>query len=123
MHTYSILCSTARGFECGTALSLVCPTEEGRLKQVEERLSGEEGTVSLFLVHSLLKSSLSLDIGCTEESKSGVVKPYTFKMSEIEGFRYRITVSEPCYLVPRLYEPVFLFISLGKSTLRMPCGL
>lgn len=34
---------TARGFECGAALTLVCPSEEDRLRQVEERLSGEEG--------------------------------------------------------------------------------
>ena len=32
---------TARGFECGTALTFVCPADEDRLSQVEERLRGE----------------------------------------------------------------------------------
>ena len=35
--------STARGFESGTALTFVCPTDEGRLKEVEERLRGDSG--------------------------------------------------------------------------------
>ena len=35
--------STARGFECGTALTFVCPTDKGRLREVEERLRGDSG--------------------------------------------------------------------------------
>ena len=38
-----LLHSTARGFECGTALTFVCLTDEGRLKEVEERLRGDSG--------------------------------------------------------------------------------
>ena len=33
--------STARGFECGTALTFVCPADEQRLREVEERLRGD----------------------------------------------------------------------------------
>ncbi|XP_062523129.1 probable ATP-dependent RNA helicase DDX56 isoform X2 [Corticium candelabrum] len=57
---------TARGKECGTALSLVCPgEEEGRLREAVKRLSKGEVTADS-------------------------VKPYQFKMSEIDGFRYRV---------------------------------
>ncbi|CAI8047875.1 Probable ATP-dependent RNA helicase DDX56, partial [Geodia barretti] len=59
---------TARGVDCGTALSLISQEEEAGLAAVEDRLSSEGG-----------------------ESSSSVIKPYRFKMSEIEGFRYRIT--------------------------------
>ena len=41
--------STARGFECGAALTFVCPTDEDRLAQVEERLRGDGGEKIIIL--------------------------------------------------------------------------
>ncbi|XP_064383761.1 probable ATP-dependent RNA helicase DDX56 [Halichondria panicea] len=61
---------TARGVECGAALTFVCPIEEKLLSAVETRLSTEHG--------------------CDGESTGPAVKPYIFKMAEIEGFRYRV---------------------------------
>ncbi|XP_061590009.1 probable ATP-dependent RNA helicase DDX56 [Cololabis saira] len=54
---------TARADNSGTALSFISHTEQDLLAEVEEALSGEDGTSTL--------------------------KPYEFKMEEIEGFRYR----------------------------------
>lgn len=41
--------STARGFECGAALTFVCPTDEDRLTEVEERLRGDAGEKIIIL--------------------------------------------------------------------------
>ncbi|XP_022625269.1 probable ATP-dependent RNA helicase DDX56 [Seriola dumerili] len=54
---------TARADNSGTALSFISHTELGLLSEVEEALTGENG--------------------------ESVLKPYEFKMEEIEGFRYR----------------------------------
>ncbi|XP_041477062.1 probable ATP-dependent RNA helicase DDX56 [Lytechinus variegatus] len=54
---------TARGEKMGTALSFVNEDEQNLLDNVEQELVGDDGTP--------------------------LVKPYQFKMSEIEGFRYR----------------------------------
>ena len=58
---------TARGMESGSSLTFVTPTEESLLEQVQQNLQKEAG-------------------GATELG----IKPYKFKMSEIEGFRYRV---------------------------------
>ena len=34
------------------------------------------------------------DPGAESATAAAVVKPYQFRMSEVEGFRYRVTVSE-----------------------------
>ena len=40
---YSLTLSrTARGFDCGTALTFVSPTEEERLVELEERLQEQQ---------------------------------------------------------------------------------
>lgn len=57
---------TARGNNSGTSLSLVTMKDEDILKEVKARLSS-----------------------CPASSES-VLKPYLFKMDEIEGFRYRV---------------------------------
>ena len=58
---------TARGEETGTALSFVCNESEERLLEQAQMLQKKElGVVA--------------------------IKPYQFKMSEIEGFRYRSKV-------------------------------
>nr|XP_040053351.1 LOW QUALITY PROTEIN: probable ATP-dependent RNA helicase DDX56 [Gasterosteus aculeatus aculeatus] len=54
---------TARADHPGTALSLVLPHRSWRLAEVEEALAGDNA--------------------------DSVLKPYTFRMEEIEGFRYR----------------------------------
>ncbi|XP_030841987.1 probable ATP-dependent RNA helicase DDX56 [Strongylocentrotus purpuratus] len=54
---------TARGEKMGTALSFVNEQEQDLLDNVEQELIGDDGTP--------------------------LIKPYQFKMSEIEGFRYR----------------------------------
>ncbi|XP_071322677.1 probable ATP-dependent RNA helicase DDX56 [Trachinotus anak] len=54
---------TARADNSGTALSFISHTELGLLSELEEALTGENG--------------------------DSVLKPYEFKMEEIEGFRYR----------------------------------
>ncbi|XP_034565413.1 probable ATP-dependent RNA helicase DDX56 [Notolabrus celidotus] len=54
---------TARADNLGTALSFIAHTELGLLSEVEEALTGE--------------------------NSESVLKPYEFKMEEIEGFRYR----------------------------------
>ncbi|XP_023268204.1 probable ATP-dependent RNA helicase DDX56 [Seriola lalandi dorsalis] len=54
---------TARADNSGTALSFISHTELDLLSEVEEALTGENG--------------------------ESVLKPYEFKMEEIEGFRYR----------------------------------
>uniref|UniRef100_UPI0037E713B6 probable ATP-dependent RNA helicase DDX56 n=1 Tax=Semicossyphus pulcher TaxID=241346 RepID=UPI0037E713B6 len=54
---------TARADNPGTALSFISHTEAGLLSEVEEALTGE--------------------------NSESVLKPYEFKMEEIEGFRYR----------------------------------
>ncbi|XP_041667757.1 probable ATP-dependent RNA helicase DDX56 [Cheilinus undulatus] len=54
---------TARADNPGTALSFISHTELGLLSEVEEALTGE--------------------------NSESVLKPYKFKMDEIEGFRYR----------------------------------
>uniref|UniRef100_A0A3Q3RW04 Probable ATP-dependent RNA helicase DDX56 n=1 Tax=Mastacembelus armatus TaxID=205130 RepID=A0A3Q3RW04_9TELE len=54
---------TARADNPGTALSFISHTELGLLSQVEEALTGE--------------------------NSGSALKPYEFKMEEIEGFRYR----------------------------------
>ncbi|KAL6096438.1 ddx56 [Pungitius sinensis] len=54
---------TARADNPGTALSLISHTELGLLEEVEEALTGDNA--------------------------ESVLKPYTFRMEEIEGFRYR----------------------------------
>jgi len=43
LRPYTPPCSTARGFDYGTALTFVCPGEEDRLALVEERLRGRGG--------------------------------------------------------------------------------
>ncbi|XP_065185560.1 probable ATP-dependent RNA helicase DDX56 [Sycon ciliatum] len=60
---------TARGMEAGNALSLVSPSETFRLRKAEKKLQ--------------------VAAGCVAEDAEPFVKPYAFKMSEIEGFRYR----------------------------------
>ncbi|KAM8828227.1 putative ATP-dependent RNA helicase DDX56 isoform 1-T4 [Spinachia spinachia] len=54
---------TARADNPGTALSLISHTEMGLLSEVEEALTGDNA--------------------------DSVLKPYAFRMEEIEGFRYR----------------------------------
>uniref|UniRef100_A0A8C3G6S4 Probable ATP-dependent RNA helicase DDX56 n=1 Tax=Cyclopterus lumpus TaxID=8103 RepID=A0A8C3G6S4_CYCLU len=54
---------TARADNPGTALSFIAPTEHSLLEEVEEALTGDNAGTGL--------------------------KPYEFKMEEIEGFRYR----------------------------------
>jgi ATP-dependent RNA helicase DDX56/DBP9 len=71
---------TARGMDCGTALSFICPgNEEDLLKEAAKRLNQTES-----------------------------VKPYQFRMSEIDGFRYRVTVSPshhcPAYCLHILFH-------------------
>jgi ATP-dependent RNA helicase DDX56/DBP9 len=61
---------TARGTETGSSLSFVCDSEVTQLKEVEAKLTG----------------------GAVNETPIAV-KPYKFKMSEIDGFRYRVKVS------------------------------
>jgi ATP-dependent RNA helicase DDX56/DBP9 len=58
---------TARGTETGSSLSFVCDSEVTQLKEVEAKLTG----------------------GAVNETPIAV-KPYKFKMSEIDGFRYRV---------------------------------
>ena len=48
------------------------PEEEGVMSQVEERLVGVE----------------------SDTPTSSPIKPYRFRMTEVEGFRYRVKVSE-----------------------------
>ena len=95
-----LLSRTARGFECGTALTFVCPTEEVLLHEVEERLSSEQGVpvsvCDVCLCVFVCVCHLWKHLFCCavdNETESTTVKPYVFKMSEIEGFRYRVTVS------------------------------
>ena len=57
---------TARGDSTGTALSIITAKDEPQLKEVEMKITGE-----------------------SNDSQS-VLKPYLFKMDEIEGFRYRV---------------------------------
>eukprot|EP00794_Sanderia_malayensis_P015826 gene15826-17422_t len=57
---------TARGNSSGTALSLVSTTDEEQLKEVNLRLSA------------------------SPVATESILKPYLFKMEEIEGFRYRV---------------------------------
>ncbi|RDD38777.1 putative ATP-dependent RNA helicase DDX56 [Trichoplax sp. H2] len=57
---------TARGDDVGSALSLVTSDDETLLKSVQDKLSEDYGN-----------------------DDAAVVKPYTFKMNEIESFRYR----------------------------------
>ncbi|EDV22728.1 uncharacterized protein TRIADDRAFT_58595 [Trichoplax adhaerens] len=57
---------TARGDDVGSALSLVTSDDEALLKSVQDKLSEDYGN-----------------------DDAAVVKPYTFKMNEIESFRYR----------------------------------
>ena len=63
----SCLCRTARGEDTGTALSFVCNESEEKLLEQAQLFQKEESGVA-------------------------VIKPYQFKMSEIEGFRYRSKV-------------------------------
>ncbi len=66
------VCRTARAHEQGTALTFMTPGEEKLLSQLELRV-GKGGHTS--------GSAVSLSI-----------KPYKFRMSEVEGFRYRVKV-------------------------------
>ena len=60
---------TARGQNTGTALSFVASLQEqGFLKKVEKHLGKDQPTTSL-----------------------PIIKPYNFKVDEIEGLRYRVT--------------------------------
>ena len=61
---------TARGQDSGAALTFITPTEEGILTELEERLKG--------LGHNTPTDT--------------PIKPYKFRMSEIEGFQYRVRV-------------------------------
>uniref|UniRef100_A0A8C3A9W1 Probable ATP-dependent RNA helicase DDX56 n=1 Tax=Cyclopterus lumpus TaxID=8103 RepID=A0A8C3A9W1_CYCLU len=71
---------TARADNPGTALSFIAPTEHSLLEEVEEALTGGESDPCSRL-H--VKCPLLLDNAGTG------LKPYEFKMEEIEGFRYR----------------------------------
>ena len=44
---YLFTCRTARGFDCGAALTFVCPREEDQLAELEERLKGGDGRTVL----------------------------------------------------------------------------
>lgn len=56
---------TARGYEHGTALTFMIPEEERLLSQLEQRVGR----------------------GVADDTP---IKPYKFRMSEVEGFRYRV---------------------------------
>ena len=62
------MCRTARGGDSGTALSFVCSDSEEKILEQAQLLQ-------------------------KKESDGVAIKPYQFKMSEIEGFRYRSKVS------------------------------
>ena len=50
-------------------------------------------------VREVLVVSVSFFTLPAGDSSSALVKPYRFRMSEIEGFRYRVTVSLMCVCV------------------------
>ena len=61
------MCSTARGFDCGTALTFVCPADEKKLSRVEERLRGDTGkelSVHLPCGSILYSSSFKINSKC-----------------------------------------------------------
>ena len=60
-----------RGYEHGTALTFMTPDEQKLLSQLEERVGRAGGPAS----------------------SGQLIKPYKFRMSEVEGFRYRVKVS------------------------------
>ena len=63
---------TARGYEHGSALTFMTPGEEGLLTELEQRMEvGGQGS---------------------RGSAGSLIKPYKFRMSEVEGFRYRVKV-------------------------------
>ena len=62
---------TARGYEHGTALTFLTPGEEELLSELEDRMKGGQGSSGTVSSH---------------------IKPYKFRMSEVEGFRYRVKV-------------------------------
>lgn len=66
-------CRTARGHEHGTALTFMIPDEERLLSQLEQRVGRRAA------------DPLS-------------IKPYKFRMSEVEGFRYRVKVTKSAHL-------------------------
>lgn len=72
MNVVCVLCTsrTARGQDSGAALTFITPSEEEFLSELEGRLKGAG----------------------PEGSSASTVKPYKFRMSEIEGFRYRVKV-------------------------------
>lgn len=62
-------CRTARGYEHGTALTFMTPDKEDLLDQLERKMAGVGGV------------------------SSSPIIPYKFRMSEVEGFRYRVQVN------------------------------
>lgn len=86
-----LFCRTARADNPGTALSFISHTEVALLAEVEEALTG--GKVEGW---PAIKSRLSTFGVCFLDHSGSVLKPYEFKMEEIEGFRYRCRVSVPC---------------------------
>lgn len=127
------LCRTARADNPGTALSFISHTETEQLSEVEEALTGGTEDVcdgvtlqaftnvylafssnghcsccSYCLLSGCAASCCELwDSVCSDNSES-VLRPYEFKMEEIEGFRYRCRVSVLCYLRPLLLEELTL---------------
>ena len=78
-----LICRTARGDKTGTALSFVLPEENELFESVQLQLSGgkTDGEVAL--------------------------KPYHFKMDQVEKFKYRVTVSfmfHVIYVTQTLYS-------------------
>lgn len=80
---------TARADNPGTALSFISHKEVDLLSEVEEALTGGkvESWPAIQACLSTLWCLFFLD------HSGSVLKPYEFKMEEIEGFRYRCRVS------------------------------
>ena len=73
---------TARGHEHGTALTFLTPDEEVLLDKLEEWFA------------KATASSTSSSSSCSVAGSG--LKPYHFRMSEVEGFRYRVKVTSVC---------------------------
>ena len=101
VHCYLVLCldicclllRTARGTETGSSLSFVCDSEVTQLKEVEAKLTGGAGGLDQVNIVGSYPLSNPLCVYSSVNETPIAVKPYKFKMSEIDGFRYRVKVS------------------------------
>lgn len=104
---------TARADNPGTALSFISHTELDALAEVEEALGGGESVLNVFVSKSnpaadmfaeaffmfyLVITGACLRALCSDKAEAAL-KPYEFKMEEIEGFRYRCRVSPRRFLL------------------------